>query len=262
MDIRRHGCYLDCMKILFLLLAGCAVQQIAGTWLFTRTPTPITGEECNTGDVSHNFDEAFQPEPVEDTGDPWSAEQDGEESPQVFFGRIEEIEGGMALIVGERVYLGTSMGKDKWEFFWTGDESSSSEESHTSGYLYATSSVQSSTVRYSGTFSKGTFDGLYELESSAAQQWSESDTWSDEVMSTIGTTGRIPASSVLVRVDEGGNEVPVYNDYATFDCEDSDCLLSAASACVYTDVLTGQWTEFSSDDNRWVQNTGQPAGIP
>ena len=263
LDILRHWGYLGPMKfLLLLLLPGCAVSQLAGTWMFTRTPSPVTGSECVTGDVSHNFDGAYVPEVEEDTGNPWTEEQAAEESPQVFFGRIEEVEGGMVLVVGDRVYTSASEGKDSWEFSWSASESSTLEQNHSSDYLYSTSSEQTSTIRYSGTFSKGTFDGLYETESSATQRWTESDTWSDEVVATLGTTGQIPASAVLVRVDGTGAEVPAYNDYATFDCEDSDCSLSANSACLYTDVLTGVWTEFLPEDNRWVQGTGQPAGIP
>jgi hypothetical protein len=230
--------------------------------MFTRQLTIPTGDECLLDDVSHNFEAADPPEEGEDTGDNnWAEEGSQEVSPEVFFGRLEETSGDPVLIIGNDAYPGVSSGKGAWTFSWEGSSASQGETTHASGYLYRTETTVTSTVRISGTFAKGSFTGTHESDDITASKWTEADTWSDEVAAVISTTGQIPASSYLVRDDGAGNLVPAYNDYASFDCVDSDCTLSVRTTCAYYYELTGIFTEFTPDDNRWVEDAGQAAGV-
>lgn len=246
---------------MLILLLACKTE-LSGTWMFTRTLTALTGDECVTGDISHNFEGADPPISAEDTGvdDNWTEEGSQELSPEVFFGRIEETSDVPVLIIGAEVYPGLSTGKDQWTFSWEGSTNASDEIAHASGYLYQSSSEQTATVRVAGTWANGTFTGTHETESINASRWTEADTWSDEVAATVSTTGYIPASTYLVRDDGAGNLVPVSNDYASFDCTDADCTLSVRTSCAYYYDMTGVWTEFTPDDNRWVEDAGQTAG--
>lgn len=245
--------------MMILLTLACAAPEIPGTWMFTRTITPETGEECVSGDISHNFDGAYTPELPEETTD-WSTEESAEYSPEVFFGRVEAEGEGMVLILAGKVLVGKDKGDNDWEFSWTNETNGYGEQSHKSEYLFTHSYDSTSTLSVKGTFEKGTFKGDHITETTSTERWTESDSWSDEVSATIGTTGQIPAASVLVRVDGSGAEVPAYNDYQTFDCKDSDCTLSKVSSCLYRYDLTGVLTDFTPDDARWVQDAGQSAG--
>ncbi len=251
-------------SMLYLLLACAQAPEILGTWMFTRTITPTTGEECATGEPDHNLDGAYAP--GEDTGveDPWTSASTEEDSPEVFFGRLEEDVNGLLLIIGNAVYPGTAPEEEdgSWNFAWTRSSHSYAESEHASGYLFTSEAETSETVSITGTFTEGTFQGLHSTETGAAYAWSESDTWSDEVAAVVGTTGALPVSGFLVRADGAGVETPAVNDYATFDCADSDCYLEVQSACAYSYDLTGIWTAFTPDDNRWVEDAGQPAGSP
>jgi hypothetical protein len=245
--------------MMILLSLACAGNDIAGTWMFTRTLTPATGDECVTGDVSHNFAGAYTPTPPDVSTD-WTTDDQVTYSPEVFFGRIEADQNGMLLLLGSSVLVGTEKSKNDWEFSWTKETNDYGEESHVSGYLYTHSSDSTSTLKVSGTFGKDGFSGSHETDTTSTQRWTESDSWSEDVAATVGTTGQIPVSSVLVRVDGSGNEVPVTNDYQSFDCDDSDCTLSEVASCVYRYDLTAVPTDFSPDDANWVQDAGEAAG--
>ena len=245
--------------MMILLALACAKPDLSGTWMFTRAVTPATGDECVTADVSHNFDGAYTPEVTEEPS-PWTEDQSLEYSAEVFFGRIEADTTGMVMIIGTAALIGVEKEKNSWEFSWTNETNGYAEQSHKSGYLYTHSYDNKSTLRVSGAFEKDTFKGSHETESTGTERWTESDSWSEEVAATVGTTGQIPVSSVLVRVDGTGAEVPALNDYQTFDCDDSDCTLSKVSSCLYKYDLTAVRTDFSSDDARWVQDAGQTAG--
>lgn len=257
-----------------LYLLACAQPvDLTGTWMFTRTLTPETGEECAAEEPEHNLDGAYAPGGADDPGDtgdtgtaedPWTGEEVQEDSPEVFFGRLEEDATGMLLVIGSAVYPGTATDEEGggWSFSWTRSSRSYSEGAHVSGYLYTASEDASLTVSVIGTFTEGTFTGVHATETTSTASWTESDTWSDEVAATLGTTGALPAASYLVRRDGSGVESPAINDYATFDCADSDCYLDVSSACAYSYDLTGVWTGFTPEDARWVQDAGQPSGAP
>ena len=246
--------------MLLLLLACKKEEDISGTWMFTETITAPTGEECISNDIRHNFTDAYPPEPVEEEEDPWTSETEQDLSPQIFFGRLEEATGGMVLILGTAVYPGESTGENAWSFSWTRETSQQDETAHASGYLLSSDSDSSTKTSIVGSFKEGAFAGQLKTDSISDAQWTESDTWSDEASATLGTTGLIPASTYLVRLDGTGVEVPASNDYATFDCDDSDCTLSVSTTCDYAYTLTGVQTSFTPDDQGWTEDAGQPAG--
>ena len=249
--------------IMVLLLLACAKNsEIAGTWLFTRTLTAPTGEECISNDIRHNFSDSYVPEPVEDTEDPWTSSTEADESAELFFGRVEEKTDGVVLIIGNTAYPATASETGAYDFSWTRSSSDYSESAHASGYLLSSSNDVSSKEHITGSFADGSFTGQYKLDTTSDAQWTESDTWSDEVVATIGSIGLIPVSSYLVHLDSSSTEVASSNDYATFDCEDSDCTLAVSTACNYAYAMTGVLTNFGPDDEGWVGDAGQAAGTP
>lgn len=240
-----------------LFLAGCA--PVDGTWLFTRNLTLPTGDECTSG-VTHDFIGAYEPATlVEDTA--WTVTSDAEVSPDVFFGRIDQQGKDAVLIVGTEAFPGVQSDDGTWVFTWDHRESGADNETHESGYAYAYSYESTTTRRISGTVGPDGFVGRWEDESRTTQSWTESDTWSEEVAALVGTTGRVPAGSHLLRLDSTGVEVAASNDYLLTDCDASGCLLTVTQACGYAYDLIGDKTGFSADDGSWTEDAGQSSGL-
>lgn len=246
------------MSLLPLLLLGCATSPW-GTWAFTLAYTAPEGDECETA-ITHNFTGAHPPAAATTEDPAWTTSEDAAVSPQLFFGRVEASGDGAMLIVGAEALPGT-LTEAGWTFTWTGEESSDSEASHATGYDYAAHAESTATVRIKGTFSDGTFVGDYYPESTSLQDWSESDTWSDEAAAYVGDNGEAPVGTWLVLTDGAGAEVPANNGRAVYDCETASCTLAVETACASRYALTGELTEFAAEDAPWTEDAGQPAGL-
>jgi hypothetical protein len=227
--------------------------------MFTLDYTQDVGDECATS-VNHNFLGAYPPPPpVPDVN--FETTQDVEVSPQVFFGRIEDTDAGPVLVSGATVLPGVDMGKGAWEFAWTHFQSGTDGYQHITGYQYSDDYENSTTVRIGGSFRKGSFSGTYDYETVANDAYSESDTWTKEAAAYIGSSGLIPASTYLLKLNGKGVEVAAVNDQSPVDCSASPCTLSVQDGCAWRYTLTGVETDFLPDDARWVQDAGQAAGL-
>lgn len=180
-------------------------------------------------------------------------------SPSLFFGRIEASGDGYVLIVGNTVYPGTETPKG-WSFSWTTSSVHDDDHLHATGYDFLVHTDDEITTTIAGSFKKGAFSGTWAQSTLTLDTWTELDTWSEEAATTVGTSGQTPVSSYLVKVDEYGAEVPVTNVYDGFDCTEATCNLTVQSSCQASYAVTGELTDFSSDDNRWVEDATQPAG--
>ncbi len=240
-----------------LLLTGCA--GVDGTWMFTRSLTIATGEEC-TSSVTHDFVGAYPPPTLADDS-AWTESDTSEVSSDVFFGRVDQ-EGKVAvLIVGESAYPGQKQEDGSWVFSWDHTSAGRQNDTHESGYQFVYSYEATTTTRVSGTFGGDGFTGTWEDTSQSLLSWTESDTWSEDVAVSIGSTGQIPSSSYLLKLDLDGNEVAATNDYVTPDCDVSGCLLTVSAACGYSYDMTGQRTGFAGSDADWTSDAGQAAGL-
>ncbi len=237
-------------------LAGCG--NVDGTWMFNRAYTVPAGDECTSG-VTHDFVGAYQPVgTAPDTA--WTSTDTATVSGDVFFGRIDQQGKSAVLIVGTGAYPGVKQADGSWVFSWDKSAKDAQSDTHESGYQYLYTSDTTNSTRVTGTFTSDTFTGTWEDSSQSSQSWTESDTWSDDVAATIGTTGRVPASSYLLKLDADGNEVPATNEYQTADCDVTGCLLTVTQACGYTYDLTGAATGFSAADAPWTSDAGQTSG--
>ena len=245
------------MLALFTLTA-CAPAPW-GTWMFHREVSVPTGDECATT-ITHNFAGATEPAAaVDDSG--WTDTTTAELTSEVLFGRIEQDEeGGAILILGSDALPGTVDEKGNWMFTWTGTTSTTAGSTHASGYAMDAANDKSSTQRVAGAFESGTFDGTYEVESDELVTYSESDLWSEEAAVLIGEHGNIPTATYLVVSDGAGGEIAAENSRTVSECAAEGCALTVESACATVNTLTGQLTDFTPDDSRWVEDAGQPAG--
>lgn len=247
------------MGLLSLLLAGCATTPW-GTWAFTLAVTAPVGDECTT-EVSHNYTGAH---PAADTtveDEAWESTSASSQSPQLFFGRLEAYGQGSMLIIGTEALPGTRNEDGSWTFAWEGETSTDATTAHASGYDYAAHEESTAATRIKGTFNNETFVGTYLPDTTSIQQWGESDTWSDEAAAYVGENGETPVGTWLFLTGGDGVEVPANNGRAAYDCETADCALTIETACAYQYELTGQLSEFTSDDAGWTEGAGQPAGL-
>ena len=89
--------------------------------------------------------------------------------------------------------------------------------------------------------------------------YNESDAWSEEVAETVGTTGRIPASSYLVK-DEDDSQ-PATNDWTLADCTSNPCTLGVTTSCSLSVSLDAERTDLDAAAFDGVDRAGQDAGL-
>ncbi len=242
-----------------LLLSLLACADPWGTWMFTKEVTLPTGDEC-LDDVLHNFVGAYTP--IEAGDDPsWTAEETGEQSAEVLFGRVEGTDDGAVLVLGTEALPGSRQDDGSWLFYWTNSSSGADGLDHVTGYTFDHSYDSNATLRVQGTFEGGVFTGTWESETSDVDAWVESDTWSAEAAVGVGGTGEIPSGDYLLRIDAtSGAETTATNTQEAFDCGEAGCTLTVSESCAWRYTLTGVATELTPDDARWVEDAGQPAG--
>lgn len=239
-------------------LLGCGADPV-GTWMFYREVPQFTGDECATS-VSHNFTGAYEPpEATQDLS--WQSDTTSTVSEEVFFGRIEATANALVLIIGNDAFPGAEKDGGSYEFTWVGEDNDVVEQQHVTGYKFVADTTSTATVRITGTFSKDGFSGNWDVETSTLASYTESDTWSAEAAAYFGTTGQIPASSYLLRLDSTGAEAAAYNDQTAYDCSAAECSLTVQDGCAWRYPLVGVATELAPDDAGWVDDAGQPAGL-
>lgn len=219
--------------------------------------SPATGEECASS-ISHNFAGAHEPVAavVDET---WVTESSEEYSSQVFFGRLEEMGQSSVLILGTSAFPGERNDDGTSTYIWESFDEGTDKTTHASGYAFSASYADTGVTKIAGTFNNDTFTGQYSTETSALDQWDESDTWSDAAAQALGDRGAIPSATYLVLTDGAGIETPAGNTRQSYDCDSAGCTLSVETACGYSYELTGQATDLAADD-RWARDAGQPAG--
>jgi hypothetical protein len=241
------------------LLAGCAA--VDGVWLFSLHVDPNIAEEC-VNSVSHNFDGASQPQDdsvLDD--DPWSSTAERTLSDQTFFGLITGTDTGAVLVVGGETYTGTLLDGGAWSFAWTHSQLDESTDQHASGYGWTVYASVSESVAFDLVFAGDVAVGEVLSTGSVEANYSESDAWSQDVADSIGTTGRIPAGSYLVKDDGAGGTYAASNDWSLADCSNTPCTLSLTTSCSLSVGLDAERTDLDPAAFEAVDGAGQDAGI-
>ncbi|MBK9649683.1 MAG: hypothetical protein IPO67_31785 [Deltaproteobacteria bacterium] len=94
---------------------------------------------------------------------------------------------------------------------------------------------------------RGSFDGEGTLRSTQKATWTESDTWLEEVASTVGTTGRIPSYDYLTTEDDFGYLRALYNEYDAANCQSADCTLTVTDTCMTGFNFTADRTDIKPE---------------
>ncbi len=248
------------MTLLLPLLTGCA-GGLDGVWLFSLHVDPGAAEDCH-GSVSHNFVDASQPVDDDDLDDdPWTSTTTSAVSDQTFFGLITSTAEGAVLVVDGETYSGTQGDDGTWALAWTHSETVDDSDQHASGYGWTAYTVAQETTTFSLSLGADTGTGQVVSDGSVDATYNESDAWSEEVSATIGTTGRIPASSYLVKDDGAGGTYAASNDWTLADCSSNPCTLGVTSACTLSVALDAELTELDPAAYEGVDGAGQEAGL-
>lgn len=238
-----------------LFLVGCS--ELSGLWLF-EIETPGEDNEVCTETVDHNFTDATV---IEDDGtDAYTSTRTTENSNSLAFVRFQDNgDGTGTLVMGNLAYPGTELGDGQWRFEWTGSSVMSQVDSHELGYDYTVDRDTTSVSTLTFTFAAESGSGDVTLDVLESLQYSESDTWSEEVMNEIGERGSIPAAAYLETAVQD-QTVPTSNRWEDSDCGADECLLSIDSDCTTTWTATGYRTLFDDEEYDAVQNAGQAPG--
>jgi hypothetical protein len=245
--------------LMLALLTGCSGAD--GVWLFTLHVDPQAAEECISS-LSHNFVDASQPA-GDDTldEDPWSSETLTEISGQAFFGLITSTADGAVLVVAGETYTGLQGEGGGWTFDWTQSELVDDTDQHASGYGWTAYTVVEETTAFDLTLAAGSATGELISDGSVDATYNESDAWGEEVAATIGSTGRIPASSYLVKDDGAGGTYPATNDLNLADCSSNPCTLGVTTACSLAVSLDAELTDLDPAAFGGIDGAGQDAGL-
>ena len=246
--------------LLLTTMLGCANSQ-DGVWLFTLHADPDAVEDC-VSSVSHNFAGASQPaDDSELDDDPWTSQTLTQISAQTFFGLITSTDTGAVLVVDGQTYTGLALDEGGWRFDWTHSETVDDQDTHASGYGWTAYTVAQETTAFDLTLTGELATGELWSEGSVDATYNESDAWSEDVAAVIGTTGRIPASSYLVKDDGAGGTYGASNDWALADCSANPCTLGITQACTLAIGLDAERTDLDPAAYEGVDGAGQDAGL-
>jgi len=234
---------------MLLLLTACSTDP-SGVWLFHLAETP-DGEDCGTT-VSHNFIGAGLPTEEIDESE-WEISESATWSESSLFGLVSATAEGFTLLLDGRIYEGDG---ETFTHVRTTDEDQ--RWTHPTGYQWSASETSTLELKATSTLEKGAWTGSWSAVDSQVEDYEESDGWSEDI--GIGTTGQIPAATVLVEQDEAGDEVPVANLYEELDCADEPCQLSIATDCATEWGLSGELTDLSAEDFEAVAGYETDAG--
>lgn len=251
------------MAFLPLLLTGCS-SALDGVWLFYVTVVPDTDDVCSDT-ITENFVDAYEPAAIEAEEDPWTATETIEGSEWIFTGLITSTGGDTAtLMTGDQTYPGTLKEDDTWVFSWTTSTNSSDTLSHTDGYDWSESVDSTATTTFNiGTEGDDGYKGSLDGEGKDIREWTESDTWSEDIAKDIGYTGMIPASYYLVRENMQGDEVPAENTQEDVECvKEGLCRLSVTTTCQRTYTMRSVQTSLEEAEGYdGIDGAGQAPGI-
>lgn len=243
-----------------LLSAGCA-SDASGVWHFYLSMGEIPADSCSR-DLSHNLSNAYIEE-GEDIESLWTEEASEEYSEMEFFGAFTSSAADRVLIAGDTIFEG-SRTEQTWSLVAARSETSSSSNSHATGYRYATDQSAALDDMIRGEFIRDVFTGTYSSDSSQVTNWAESDSYSEEVATEIGTEGRLPAASVGLLTTDGELVTPASNAYDRLDCDSDPCSITVADSCSWSfDVIAHKtdltWEEFEAV-NGVTQGSGTSSG--
>jgi len=237
---------------LIALTSGCfAVDPIAGVWLIRlgASEDPV----C-TSEVTHNFVGGVVPTD-EEWESPWTIDAVGTESDGLVFAQIvRHGDGELALVLEDRVLLGSGEGDD-WTFSWTNAEETEESQAHDSGYTFAEDAENAYAQTVTLTLDGDEATGTMRVSAEAHASWSESDVW-DPVEVGI-YYGQMPAPVYLV----DGSGDPIFNDAEVTDCAADPCELSDSTLCEEEAPFTATRTEYPPEAYEGVRDAGQPAGV-
>ncbi|MCK6522692.1 hypothetical protein L6R49_14775 [Myxococcota bacterium] len=238
-------------------LTACAPTKVEGVWHFYLSLAE--GSDC-TQDVLHNFNDVVSAPDVEDTGSPWSEESSYTASDAEMFGLIRESGDELVLLLGGGIYEGVKE-EGQYKLALERFETSSDADAHASGYGYKATVDARTTTTFAGAISRGSFDGSGSLRSTSKSSWTESDTWLEEVASSIGTSGRIPSYDYLTTEDDFGFMVALYNEYDAANCQSADCTLTVTDTCLTSFQFTADRTDIKPEEFEAIAATSQDNGI-
>ncbi len=246
------------LALLLVGLPGCAPDP-SGIWFIT---TAFQDEEpvCTT-ELSENFTLAYPPAPVAEAVE-WLSSESRDGNDTLSFFQIETTaEGEAVLLIGNATYPGEGS-EDAWTFTWDDSDRSSTSDEHISGYFFAADAQTSSETKLTFTFGDDDdhASGKVTLETSAVSTWQESDTWTEDVSTALGSTfGQIPAGTYLVTEDAAlGTEVPAANDYLLDDCDGDYCQMGTQTSCSSSQSYTAVLTDYEDESAYlYLQSAGQ-----
>lgn len=242
-----------------LLLSGCGLGSGAGIWLLTFVVDDETESVCDTT-IRENFTDGYVPGGGSSPDSNWTYTETYDPPDALAFAQLETTVSGEAVLVyGGVAYPGVGT-KGSWTFTWADEESQGATEEHVSGYRYAVTSANSTSVtilmdmdggnRATGSMkSDGTGDMSY--EESDELDFDHDDI--DEVTDQYGMNGQIPSSSYLVYDNDDDDQVPQDNsfdeddDNEGDDCESGMCELSVTSTCTLSVNFDAERTDFQEE---------------
>ena len=242
---------------LALFLSGCS--DMTGIWLF-EIPYQDDSTSCTT-QIGENFVEGAVPEAGTSGVGPWNYTYDYEGSGSVAFGQIETYgDDSAVLILGSTVYTG-SKEQGNWVFSWVDESTESNQNEYaangqvTYGYLQRDTRV--SDISYTFVLDgRNKAEVSVDADETVTREWFESDTWTEEVANTIGSTGEMPSANYLVGVDGFGQA----NDAETIDCDQSRqglCYLAVETSCAAEGDFVAYRTDFEDEDHyRSIRDAG------
>ena len=238
-------------------LTACAPTRVEGVWHFYLSLSE--GSDC-TQDVLHNFNDVVTGDDIVDTGSDWTDESNYTASDAEMFGLIRESGDELVLLLGGGIYEGVKE-EGEYKLMQERFETSTDSDVHSTGYVYKAVVDARSTTTFGGAISRGSFDGKGTLRSTSKATWTESDTWLEEVASSIGTTGRIPSYDYLTTEDDFGYLRALYNEYDAANCQSADCTLTVTDTCATSFKFTADRTDIKPEEFEAIAATSQDNGI-
>lgn len=204
------ACRIGLLAAVTSTTVACNSQTV---WLLKFDKT--SPADCESG-IEHNFSGAFVPS----SGEDWTTISEVQRANDIAFAQLIEAGRGVGiLVIGDQAFPGERDGND-WLFTWTDAVGTANGQQHVSGYGYFeyTETTTEWDIRFDTE--RGETTGELEQIDLLRDTWRESDIWADSAASTVGYTGQIPSSSMLLVNDPiSGFDVGATNQADTADCE-------------------------------------------
>lgn len=242
------------------LLTACggrASQEVEGIWHFYAASPSTT--ECTTG-LAHNFADVWESEGTDSGDSPWTQTSSSEESQAEFFGALTLSGEDHILLVNGAIYEGGEE-DGTWTFTLEQFERQQDARDHESGYRSSTTTEEQAQLRFTGELRRGVFTGRWVSQTEGVDVYTESDTWTVELASEIGTTGAIPSYSYLSSENDFGLVEPLYNAYDTAQCDSDPCSLTVSTACQAELSFVAERTELPLDAWEALNGSSQDYGL-